>query len=96
MRPENGKALLDQLERGSSPDICFLDLHMPVMDGFETLKNITEKWPQIKILLFSMHVDSSYGDIALKLGAAGFIAKNAPSTEFIKTLMRVANIVETA
>lgn len=49
----NGKELLDTLSKTSIPEICILDIHMPVMDGFETTRRLHKKYPQIKILAFS-------------------------------------------
>lgn len=68
---------------------------MPVMDGFETAKHISQKWPKIKIVLFSMHNDSTYIDKGLKMGAHAFIAKDAPSSEFIKALYEITKNKET-
>lgn len=50
----NGKDLLDLLINGIIPDICILDMRMPEMDGYETIKVVKEKWPSIKIIAYSM------------------------------------------
>jgi DNA-binding NarL/FixJ family response regulator len=50
----NGKDFLDLLVRGIIPDICILDMRMPEMDGYETIKVVKAKWPGIKIIGYSM------------------------------------------
>jgi DNA-binding NarL/FixJ family response regulator len=50
----NGKDFLDLLIKGIIPDICILDMRMPEMDGYETIKAVKEKWPGIKIIAYSM------------------------------------------
>ena len=50
----NGKDFLELLIKGIIPDICILDMRMPVMNGYETIKIVKEKWPGIKIIAHSM------------------------------------------
>jgi DNA-binding NarL/FixJ family response regulator len=50
----NGKDFLELLIKGIIPDICILDMRMPEMDGYETIKVVKEKWPGIKIIAYSM------------------------------------------
>jgi DNA-binding NarL/FixJ family response regulator len=50
----NGKDFLNMLVKGIIPDICILDMRMPEMDGYETIKVVKEKWPVIKIIAYSM------------------------------------------
>ena len=50
----NGKDFLDLLVKGIIPDICILDMRMPEMDGYETIKVVKGKWPGIKIIAYSM------------------------------------------
>ena len=50
----NGKDFLELLIKGIIPDICILDMRMPEMDGYETIKVVKEKWPGVKIIAYSM------------------------------------------
>jgi DNA-binding NarL/FixJ family response regulator len=49
-QPTNGKDFLDLPIKGIIPDICILDMRMPEMDGYETIKVIKLKWLGIKII----------------------------------------------
>jgi len=91
MEAENGKAFLDKLADSAAPQICMLDINMPVMDGFETAVHLKKNWPKMKILFFSMHNTSAFVCRAKQLGADGFIAKDAPFEELNKTLLQILN-----
>jgi two-component system, NarL family, invasion response regulator UvrY len=78
----NGEDLLHKLEDCQRvPDICLLDINMPKKNGYDTAKEMKEKWPAIKILAFSMH-DSEYAvHRMLKMGVNGYLLKNATDEE---------------
>lgn len=87
---DNGQLLLEQLDL-QLPDLCILDISMPIMNGYDTLKAIRKKWPALKVMIFSM-VDDQYAIIRmLKLGANGFLLKNCIYQEFQKALNIIAN-----
>jgi len=50
----NGKELLELLGK-VTPDIALLDLQMPVMDGVETTEQIQQHFPNLKVIIVSMH-----------------------------------------
>jgi len=53
-RPVTGKMGLDYLHICEVvPNVCILDINMPIMDGFDTAKELSKKYPQIKILVFA-------------------------------------------
>ena len=54
---ENGQEFLDKLQKSNTPDICVLDINMPVMDGLETTIHLKKEWPAMKIIFFSMATD---------------------------------------
>lgn len=60
----NGKDLLDQISAENMPDVCIVDLEMPVLNGWETIKILSKSWPGIKIMVFSMSVDGKNAKIA--------------------------------
>ena len=80
----NGKDFLDLLVKGIIPDICILDMRMPEMDGYETIKVVKEKWPGIKIIAYSMDFrdpNSEQPD-----GADAIVSKSAPNQELKNAL----------
>ncbi len=78
---ENGKDFTLQLPLKEQPEIVLLDITMPVMDGYETAKWLSEHYPQIKILALSMHSDEESILKMLQAGVDGYILKNADLAE---------------
>lgn len=78
---ENGQGLLDNLAKGNIPDIILLDLEMPVMDGIATLPNLEEKYPDIHVIILSMHSDESLIAHLMEKGANGYVLKDADADE---------------
>ncbi len=59
------------------PDIVVLDLSMPGIGGFETIRRLISRNPECKILVFSIHNELIYVIRAIKAGAKGYIVKNS-------------------
>ncbi|WP_205511939.1 response regulator transcription factor [Longitalea arenae] len=87
----NGLELLTQLEQaGRLPDVLLLDISMPVMNGLQTFDIIREKYPQIKILVLSIHYTDSYIITLIEKGANGYLSKNTDPDEVRKAIITVA------
>lgn len=71
------------------PEILILDLSMPDMDGIELSRLIHTQFPQIKILILTVHQDESLLREAMKVGASGYILKQAAETELITAIRTV-------
>ena len=90
MEAGNGKELLDKLPAmDAEPNICLLDINMPVMDGFETAIELKKRWPYIKVIFFTMHNSKAYIWKAYQIGVQGFLPKDASTEEFKQTLSDV-------
>ena len=72
------QALSKLLSKGANlPDFIFLDLNMPIMDGFEFLKAIKKQktLSHIPVIVYTTSSESHHKDKALHLGASSFITK---------------------
>lgn len=76
----DGLQLLELL-KFNKPDVILLDLKMPGMDGIEATKEIRVKYPEIKILILTMHDDEQLILHLLEAGANGYLIKNADADE---------------
>jgi DNA-binding NarL/FixJ family response regulator len=84
---ENGKELQNKLAiKKNIPDIVLLDISMPVMDGFETAKWLSENYPQVLIMALSMQDDEQSLIKMIKNGAKGYLLKNVHPAELEKAL----------
>jgi len=57
-------------------DVVIMDLSMPGQGGFETLRRVMNRFPQQKVLIFTMHENASIAKQALQLGACGYLTKS--------------------
>lgn len=89
---ENGKDLMDKFGANRRlPEIILLDISMPVMDGFETVKWLTEKYPQIKVMALSMQGDDQSVIKMIKNGAKGYLLKNTHPKDLEIALSKLVN-----
>lgn len=52
---KNGQELLDQIHQTNQvPDLALVDLHMPVMDGFETTAQLCQLYPAVRVLVMTI------------------------------------------
>lgn len=85
----NGKELIEQLQRGNLPDVVLLDLNMPEMDGFATTAWLQQYQPSVHILMLTMY-DSDLTMIRLlKNGVKGFLKKDIHPSELKFALQSV-------
>jgi DNA-binding NarL/FixJ family response regulator len=83
----NGKEFISKLKPQSPPDIVLLDIAMPEMDGYETVHWLHINYPDIRVLALSS-MDGELSIIRMfKLGARGYMLKDA-GTEELKTGLR--------
>jgi two-component system invasion response regulator UvrY len=76
---DNGLELIDAIQESYvKPDICILDISMPVMNGYETLIEIKSRWPEIKVLVLTM-INNEFSVLKmLRGGANGYLLKACP------------------
>ena len=76
---DSGKAVA--AIRRAMPDVVLLDLSMPKRNGMELLPELRANFPDVKILVVTMHVDRSVADMAIGAGADGFVPKESTARE---------------
>lgn len=73
-----------------SPDIVFMDIKMPGMNGIETTRKALEIRPDLKILALSMFGENEYVEEMLQAGALGYLLKNIGKDELVKAIDNIA------
>lgn len=84
----NGKQVLEILNE-NEVDVALLDINMPVLNGVETCKKITTKFPQVKVIALSMHKKQSFIKRMMQYGAMGYILKDDPATHITEGIRKV-------
>jgi len=71
---ENGRLGLAALDT-FTPDVVLLDMHMPELDGVETLKRLAARWPGLPVIMVTVNDDVETTSRLLQLGAADYVPK---------------------
>ncbi len=77
--------LADELQ----PDLVVMEVKLPVMDGIEATKEITSKFPYIKVLALSIHFNRSTVMAMFKAGASGYVLKNCSFDNLVYAIKTV-------
>lgn len=77
---EDGDSVLE-MAASLKPDVVLMDISMPGCDGLEATSRLKARFPQVKILIISMHAGYPFVRQALKSGASGYVSKGAPFPE---------------
>lgn len=85
---ENGKQLLNLL-RDKAPDIVICDITMPGRSGLELLKDLSEWYPNIPVLMLSIHPEERMALRAFKAGAWGYLNKSSITEKLVKALRKI-------
>ena len=70
-------------------DLLILDVSLPDRDGLDALREIKERQPRLPVLIFSVHPEDQFALRALKLGAAGYLAKERAPEELADAVRAV-------
>jgi two-component system, NarL family, invasion response regulator UvrY len=87
---ENGVEALQKVKE-KDWDIFILDINMSVMGGIEVLKEMKEQQIRVPVLVLSMHPEEQVAIHVLRLGAFGFLTKEAADAELINAVNRILN-----
>jgi DNA-binding NarL/FixJ family response regulator len=82
---DNGEMAIEQVAL-LAPDVVLMDLRMPVMDGREATRAITERFPQVKVLVLSTFDDDRYITDSIRAGAKGYLLKDMPSEDLAQAI----------
>ncbi len=80
--------VMDLLDK-SLWDILILDINLPGRNGFDILKSIKDAKNPVKVLVFSMHQEEQVAIRALKLGAYGYLSKDAADKELVTAITKL-------
>ncbi len=78
-----------ELAGKSNADILVLDISMPDLDGISVTKNIKSQFPGLHILILTVHEDEALLREAIKVGASGYILKQAAEGELISAIRTI-------
>jgi len=84
----NGEEAIEKAEI-NKPDVCLLDITMPLKSGIEAISDIRKLSPVTRILVLTMHDDHAYLRSVLAAGGAGYLTKKAADTELLMAIRTI-------
>ncbi len=78
-----------RLIRASQPDVAVIDLSMPQIDGLEVISRICPEFPNLPILVLTMHAENQYVVRAIEAGAMGYITKQSAPEQLVRAIRKV-------
>lgn len=72
-------------------DVLVLDLALPDSSGLETLKDVRHRFPDVAVLMLSMHAEEQYALRSLQNGASGYVTKGRDSRILIEAIRKAAS-----
>ncbi len=85
---ESARGALEQMGE-ASPDLALVDLTLKGMGGLELIKRLQAQYPDVRVLVVSMHDETLYADRTLRAGARGYIMKDEVESAIVKAIRRV-------
>ncbi len=85
----DGEEAISVVEK-TQPRVVVMDCALPKVDGMEATRRIKERWPEIAVLMLSMHAEETWVRLALESGANGYILKSAVDLDLADAIKRVA------
>ena len=81
----DGRALLKAAPE-LKPDVVFLDVAMPLLNGLDAARVLKKKMPQVKLIILTMNTDSDIASEALRIGAAAYLLKTSKASELLRAV----------
>jgi DNA-binding NarL/FixJ family response regulator len=85
---ENGRELVRMVQE-FQPDLVLTDISMPQMNGTEAISYLKTRYPDVKVIVVTMHSGAEHVRTSLKAGANGYVLKDDGQTEFLGALRNV-------
>jgi DNA-binding NarL/FixJ family response regulator len=85
-RASTGKEIIQHLQKNHSVDVIIMDINMPEMNGIEATAFITNRWPNIKIIMSTVFDDEQNLFNAIMAGASGYLLKDEPPQKIHRSI----------
>jgi len=87
---DTGRTAVDLAIR-HRPDVVFMDIAMPQLNGLEAARQILQVQPDARILILSAHEDDAYLEQALAIGVTGYLVKQTSANMLTTAIRAIAN-----
>lgn len=78
-----------QMVKAHRPDVVLMDVNMPGIGGFEATRKLTQMYPDLKVIVVTIHVDDPFPSRMLQAGAVGYLTKGCAVEEMVNAIKEV-------
>lgn len=68
------------------PDVVVMDLSLGETHGVELIRTLKDRWPEVQVVVYSVHDEVVYAERAVRAGAAGYVMKGEPTEKLISAI----------
>ena len=84
----DGQALVETAHR-FDPDVIVVDISMPVLNGFDAIRQLKKEGISARIIFLTMHIDESLVAEAFRCGASGYVLKHSAGEDLVSAIRQV-------
>ena len=84
----DGREAIEQVHK-ELPDVAVIDISMPGLDGLEVVSQLRIHYPELPILILTMHEEGQYVVRAIEAGAMGYITKQSAPEQLVNAIRKV-------
>jgi len=84
----DGGAFLEAASK-LNPDLCVLDISMPIVNGLEAMRQLKQRGCIAKIIILTVHEDQDFVRVALQYGASGYVFKSRLARDLVLAIRLV-------
>ena len=84
----DGREAIAQIE-DNRPDVAVIDISMPGLDGLEVISRLNRRYPDLPILVLTMHEEGQYVVRAVEAGAKGYVTKQSAPEQLVAAIRKV-------
>lgn len=85
---DNGRALVDRVGE-LRPDVVVADISMPMLNGIEAARQLSQQFPNLRIIFLTMHREVAFVREAFRAGASGYLLKQSAASELVTAIREV-------
>ncbi|MCL4547720.1 MAG: response regulator transcription factor [Bacteroidetes bacterium] len=82
-------AELEKLLENNQAELVILDISLPDKSGLDFVKDLKSRYPETKVLLFSIYPEEKFAKRAINMGADGYLSKSAKPSEIISAIRKI-------
>lgn len=79
-----------ELVRRKRPDVVLMDVSMPGIGGMEATRKLTKAYPELRVIVLTVHIDDPFPTRLLQAGASGYLTKASSVDEMVQAIEDVA------